>query len=121
MASKNYQSSEVHEMHELLATAELRNMSNDIEKATWLVHNGVSIDVVSDYFGLQPHLFKMGKTSSDHPHVGRPRLLHEDSEALLHQRIDQAALSGKPLTRAECLEIVRKFLMLTDRFFGHKG
>lgn len=44
-------------------------------------------------------------------HIGRPRALHEDGEAELHRRIQEAEKSGLPLTRSECLSIVRSHLI----------
>lgn len=40
-------------------------------------------------------------------HIGRPRTLHQDSEAELRKRIEDADKSGRPLTKNECLSIVR--------------
>jgi len=118
MASKSRAEERISEVREAALEAEVSHATQDmgpIEKAVWIVNEkGFKVHDVAVAFDLSPNILRSaigavheGRTIG---HVGRPRILHEESEEELCRRILAAHSTGATLTKAECLEIVRTFL-----------
>ena len=121
MASNNRTEAEnarVHEVRETSLEAEVRNATQNmttVEKAVWFVNEkGFRVHDVAMAFEISPNVLRsaIGAVHEGRiiGHVGRPRILHADSEEELCRRIAAAHEEGNTLTKAECLDIVRRHL-----------
>jgi hypothetical protein len=90
-----------------------KSMATNAEKAVWLVdQKGYRIHDVAVALGLTTNVVRSAigavHEGREVGHVGRPRTLHEQNEAELVRRIDDAHSHGNTLTKSQCLEIANE-------------
>lgn len=104
------------EVRAALRTDEVKTATSKmtlVERAVWLVdHKLFRIPDVSVVLDLSPNVVRsaLGAVHEGRVigHVGRPRTLHDDSEKELCDKITSKSLEGHPLTKAQCLVLVRQ-------------
>lgn len=123
------------EVRSALRTDEVKAATSQmttVERAVWLVdHKLFRIPDVSVVLDLSPNVVRsaLGAVHEGREigHVGRPRTLHDDSERELCEKITVRSEEGHPLTKAQCLVLVRssatlallKFTSCATHFISH--